>query len=79
MPMMISAGVGSPLMMKTASGVRYRPRGLAAGLRESTAGRKALRKRSPGEAVEGMVWYGPVWVYAVAIVLECIWFMLRQV
>lgn len=70
MPVMVSAGVGSPpLKMKTAVGERKGERGLAAGWRESTAGRKAFRKRRPGEAVGGMVWSEPVWVNAFAIVL----------
>jgi len=54
-------------MMKAASGARYCPSGSAPGLRESMAGRNVFKKRRPGEAVEGMVWWGPVWMWAFAI------------
>lgn len=51
-------------MMNTAAGDRKGENALA----PSTAGRKAARKRRPGEALEGMVCWEPVWVFAWAIV-----------
>jgi hypothetical protein len=79
---MVKTGAGSPpLMMKVASGVRKAGRAAAAeGERESIVGRKAARKRRPGEDVVGLrVSRGPLWIVVLpvaivdAFVFEVLW------
>ncbi len=75
---MTSTWTGEPLlMMKCASGAVKARRGWVflsvtvvvvvdgEGARESKIGRKALRKRRPGEEWARMVVMGPVWIVAV--------------